>query len=109
MDRLETGGTSDTHRRRGMAQPNADATEYAAMEKDGIVGSSHEHAPAAESHTRSLLKGLTWRILATTTTTVIAYLITGKIDSALRIGLFEFFAKLGIYYAHERLWTQIRI
>lgn len=96
-------------------------TDYAGMEKDGVLTVSntatdtnnhnHSHGTAviAESHTRSLLKGLTWRILATSTTTIIAYIITGQIDSALRIGFLEFFAKLAIYYAHERIWTQIRI
>ena len=84
------------------------ATDYAAIEKDGVLHSNHHHAPP-ESHTRSLLKGLTWRILATSTTTVIAYFITGHVEAALQIGAMEFFCKLLIYYAHERIWTHIRI
>ena len=78
------------------------------MEGDGLLRSSAAQ-PQVESHTRSLLKGLTWRCLATSTTTIIAYLITGQVESALRIGFFEFFAKLAIYYMHERAWTKIRI
>jgi adenylylsulfate kinase len=62
-----------------------------------------------ESHTRSIVKGLTWRILATSTTTVIAYFVTGHVDTAIQIGFFEFFAKLAIYYLHERAWTRIRL
>ncbi len=62
-----------------------------------------ETAPR-ESHLRSLLKTCTWRILATTTTVVIAYLVMGNIDDALTIGGFEFFAKIVIYYLHERAW-----
>jgi len=65
--------------------------------------------PIQESHTRSLVKGLTWRILATTTTTVIAFIVTGHVEAALQIGFFEFFAKLLIYYIHERVWTRIRL
>jgi uncharacterized membrane protein len=72
--------------------------------------SHHDDIPLSspiESHTRSLVKGLTWRIVATSTTTLIAWLITGQVDTALQIGLFEFVAKLFIYYSHERLWTRI--
>jgi len=57
-----------------------------------------------ESHLRSLLKGFTWRIIATTTTMTIAYLITGEIGDALKIGAIEFIGKIGIYYLHERAW-----
>jgi uncharacterized membrane protein len=64
---------------------------------------------AEESHTRSLLKGLTWRFVATSTTVVIVWIVTGKPDVALQIGFFEFFAKIAIYYLHERLWLKIKI
>ncbi len=57
-----------------------------------------------ESHVRSILKGLTWRIVATTTTVTIAYFITGEIGSALKIGAIEFVGKIFIYYLHERAW-----
>lgn len=62
-----------------------------------------------ESHTRSIVKGITWRVLATSTTTIIAYFVTGKVDAALQIGAFEFLAKLFIYYLHERLWLRISL
>ena len=65
--------------------------------------------PPEESHTRSLLKGFTWRCLATVTTVVIAWFVTGEIAQAFQIGLVEFFAKLAIYYLHERAWAKIRI
>ena len=57
-----------------------------------------------ESHLRSLLKALSWRIVATSTTALIAYFITGEIEVALMIGGIEFILKFIIYYAHERLW-----
>ena len=57
-----------------------------------------------ESHLRSLLKGFTWRIVATTTTITIAYFITGEIGDALKIGAIEFVGKILIYYFHERAW-----
>jgi uncharacterized membrane protein len=61
-----------------------------------------------DSHVRSLLKGVTWRFLATATTVIIAWFVTGEVGQALRIGFVEFFAKLAIYYAHERIWAKIR-
>ncbi len=63
--------------------------------------------PHKDSRIRSLIKGITWRILATTTTITIAYIITGQIGDALKIGGIEFFGKLLIYYFHERAWQAV--
>ena len=60
--------------------------------------------PLCESHLRSILKSLSWRVLASLTTITIAYLVTGKILIALEIGAIEIIAKLIIYYFHERAW-----
>ena len=69
--------------------------------------------PATESHLRSLLKGLTWRVLATVTTVCVAYWILQErenaVQEALTIGGIEFFAKLGIYYLHERAWQKVPV
>ena len=60
-----------------------------------------------ESHLRSIIKGLTWRIVATSAIIIIAYYTTGEIELALKIGFIEFFIKLLLYYLHERLWQLI--
>ncbi|MFK7934069.1 MAG: DUF2061 domain-containing protein [Saprospiraceae bacterium] len=57
-----------------------------------------------ESHLRSILKGLTWRVIATATIIAIAYFKTGDVTLALEIGAIEFFIKLALYYLHERAW-----
>ncbi len=67
-----------------------------------------------ESHLRSILKGISWRIVATTDTVLIVLLITCllgecSIGSALEIGAIEFVIKLAIYYIHERVWQKIVI
>lgn len=62
-----------------------------------------------ESSFRSALKGLSWRLIATTTIIVIVYLKTGQIDSALEIGAMEFVIKYLLYFGHERIWAQIPI
>ena len=60
-----------------------------------------------ESHLRSFLKALSWRVLATTTTALIAWVITGNISTAIVIGGIEFIAKFFIYYGHERVWQLV--
>jgi len=60
-----------------------------------------------ESHLRSVLKALSWRIVATLTTGGIAYGITGEVDTAIMIGGIEFLLKIFIYYLHERLWQML--
>ena len=60
-----------------------------------------------ESHLRSLLKALSWRVIATATTAAIAYFITGEIGVAVAIGGIEFFLKLIVYYFHERTWQLV--
>lgn len=68
-----------------------------------------EIAPLKESHLRSLLKAFSWRILATSTTALIAFFVTGEIDTAILIGGIEFVVKFVIYYAHERAWQMVPI
>ena len=60
-----------------------------------------------ESPIRSALKGFTWRLVATFTTIVIVYCITGEQAKALQIGAIEFVAKFTVYYLHERAWVRI--
>ena len=62
---------------------------------------------AKETRARSLLKALSWRIVATVTTAIIAYIITGDVDTAVAIGSIEFVLKFFIYYAHERAWQSV--
>ena len=60
---------------------------------------------ARESHIRSILKGFSWRFLATGTLMAIVYFVEGSIETAISIGAIEFIAKLAIYYGHERVWA----
>ena len=57
--------------------------------------------------TRSLVKTLTWRIVATTDTFIIAWLITGHLDWAGAIAGIEVLTKMFLYYGHERVWNKI--
>ncbi|MCF8298175.1 MAG: DUF2061 domain-containing protein [Saprospiraceae bacterium] len=61
-----------------------------------------------ESPVRSIIKTISWRIIATLTTILIAYFITGDTEKAAQIGLAEVFIKLLFYYLHERAWTNVK-
>lgn len=60
-----------------------------------------------ENRLRSLIKGITWRMLGTLDTILISYILTGKIKVALSIGGVELFSKIALYYFHERVWEKI--
>ncbi len=60
------------------------------------------------SRRRSLAKTFTWRAIATLTTITLVYVFTGEITIAVEVGLVEVFAKIFIYYLHERAWAQIQ-
>jgi uncharacterized membrane protein len=62
---------------------------------------------ALESHLRSLIKAVSWRIFGTLATVVISYIFTNKWSTALYIGAFEFITKIAIFYVHERVWHKI--
>ncbi|NOQ81821.1 MAG: adenylyl-sulfate kinase [Methylophaga sp.] len=61
-----------------------------------------------ETNKRSVVKGVTWRIVATTTTMVIVYVFFGRLDLAIATGLLESVLKIGLYWAHERAWYKVR-
>jgi len=61
-----------------------------------------------ETNKRSIVKGISWRIVATTTTILIVYLFFGRLDLAIAAGLIETVLKVGLYWAHERAWMKIR-
>jgi uncharacterized membrane protein len=56
------------------------------------------------SRKRHLAKTLTWRVLATSDTFLIAWLITGQVDWAAGIAGIEVVTKMFLYYWHERAW-----
>ena len=62
-----------------------------------------------ESATRSMIKALSWRVLATLTTTLLVYAFTGRTDIAVTIGLLEATIKMALYYVHERMWNRLNV
>lgn len=60
-----------------------------------------------ESRIRSLLKAVSYRLIGTLTTALVAWFVTGNVQAALTIGVAESVLKLGVYYAHERAWQMV--
>jgi len=61
-----------------------------------------------ESKGRSAAKTISWRTLATLTTAVIVYILTGELVLAIAVGSIEVVAKIIIYFFHERVWNKIK-
>ena len=57
---------------------------------------------------RHLAKTFTWRFIATTDTILIAYMISGDLNSGLKIGGIEVLTKMILYYSHERIWFKTK-
>ncbi len=53
---------------------------------------------------RHVAKTISWRAVGTLDTIVISLIITGKLDTGVKIGVAELLTKLILYYAHERFW-----
>lgn len=64
--------------------------------------------PTKESISRSALKAISWRLVGTMDTILIAYIITGTISQALSIGFVEWGTKIVLYFFHERLWNKLQ-
>ena len=60
-----------------------------------------------ESHARSIVKALSWRIGGLLVTFGVAWVVTGRWSTAVTLGLADTAVKLGAYYAHERLWLKV--
>jgi adenylylsulfate kinase len=60
-----------------------------------------------ETKKRSILKAVSWRTWATMTTAVIVFIFTGEFALAITVGLLEVFAKMALYFVHERCWQKI--
>lgn len=62
---------------------------------------------ANATHTRTLVKALTWRITATLITFLLVWLFSKDVSIALTVGGLEFSIKLLAYYLHDRAWLHI--
>lgn len=68
------------------------------LSKDGQI---------VESRKRHLAKTVTWRLIGTLDTMLLAWLISGDPLTGLKIGFAEVITKMALYYFHERIWYKI--
>lgn len=59
-----------------------------------------------DTASKSLIKTISWRVIGTIDTMVIAYALTGEFTVAASIGSIEVFTKMILYYFHERAWNK---
>jgi len=60
-----------------------------------------------ETHLRSVVKGMSWRVIATLVTTIVVWLISGEIGMALLAGASDSLVKIGLFWGHERMWQTV--
>jgi adenylylsulfate kinase len=58
-----------------------------------------------EKRTRSLIKAVSWRIVATLTTIFLVFVFSQNLKLGTIVGITELLLKTIIYYAHERVWN----
>jgi len=60
-----------------------------------------------ETHIRSILKGITWRFVASTTTMMVVFVVTGDLLLVASVGVVDVTLKVLFYYFHERVWGRV--
>jgi uncharacterized membrane protein len=60
-----------------------------------------------ETHLRSIVKAITWRIGGTLVTFLVTLAISKEIELAAKVGLLDTLVKIGAFYFHERLWHRV--
>ena len=58
------------------------------------------------SKSRSFFKTLSWRIIASTDTFLLTWLVTGNPKAGLTVSGLEVITKMILYYFHERIWLK---
>jgi uncharacterized membrane protein len=61
-----------------------------------------------DSHFRSILKAVSWRVTGSIDTFVLSFIFTGSVKVAGSIAGAEAITKMILYYLHERAWSVIR-
>jgi len=64
-------------------------------------------AKVKNSRKRHILKTVTWRVVGTLDTMMLAWIISGNALTGLKIGFVEVITKMALYYLHERAWYKL--
>lgn len=58
---------------------------------------------------RHIAKSITWRIIGSLDTLLLAYLFTGTLESGIKISGIELITKMVLFYFHEKFWFKSKI
>jgi adenylylsulfate kinase len=61
-----------------------------------------------ETHARSMMKAVSWRVTGTVATTLLVFAFTRRFGLSLVVGGVEFVSKIGMFWLHERAWDRLR-
>lgn len=61
-----------------------------------------------ETNARSIVKSVTWRVIATIVNIAMVWAITGSIKSSVVFGIVNAAISFALYWLHERIWNKIR-
>jgi len=61
-----------------------------------------------EKHIRSVMKSISWRVIATLTTVMLVFIFTRNWVISVEVGSLELILKIAFYYVHERIWNIIK-
>ncbi len=57
---------------------------------------------------RSLVKALTWRVIAFAITVIAIYIYSKDLKESLVVGISANVIKIFLYYYHERIWNRVQ-
>ncbi len=60
-----------------------------------------------DKHKRTILKTISFRIIASLITMIIVYIFTKELIISFAVGIVEAISKMIFYYIHERVWDTI--
>jgi uncharacterized membrane protein len=60
-----------------------------------------------ESHSRSIAKAVSYRLVGSAVTGLIFFVLTGKGGLSLLGGTLDMVVKIAAYFVHERIWDRI--
>jgi uncharacterized membrane protein len=61
-----------------------------------------------ETRLLSLIKAISYRIFGSLITFLGCYIFTDKFVVSVSVSIFDFFAKIVLFYVHERIWERIK-
>lgn len=60
-----------------------------------------------DTHLRSVVKGISWRVLATLVTMSVVFFYSGELAAAAVVGFSDSLIKVALYWGHERVWQRL--